>query len=196
MSEFEEIPGQDDWHTDLYSTESEEDTMETVSKPDHICGIDCQLVYSSILQAHIHQMYPAEPNTAAGRYQYDRNQEIYRMGKGARAAMRATGQPDTRTNREWKYARGAFRQAVVLASAEGDRMYREDMTSKFGDRRPFVKRSIRSMARQAALRELLRPKAWDPTPNPWDPAPTSSQAGLASFVRPSYLPGSEHDPNL
>lgn len=187
------------------------------NKPTHICEIDCQLSITD-KGKRVHMMYATSPTTAAGRYQYDKNREIYRMGKGARAAMRATGQSDTRTNREWNYGRKLFKDAADVISvdiasggtaARGDAQYRDRANAVFGpDRRPFVKRSIRSRARFSARRESVRQTLNDQAQR------ISSQAGLASFprvngtvedmlkgdpwrnIRPTYLSGSEHDPNL
>ena len=151
-------------------------------KPDHVCHIDCDLIIRED-GGRSHIMYPASPTTAAGRYQYDRNREIYTMGKGARAAMRATGQSDTRNNREWNYARKLFKDAADAydGTALADARYREQANEAFGThRRPYVKRSICArarLARQARLEEMLKGDAW-------------------RIVRPSYLAGSEHDPNL
>lgn len=154
--------------------------MYDTDKPDHVCHIDCKLIERED-GGRSHIMYASEPNTAAGRYQYDSNREILTMGRGARKAMRATGQQDTRNNREWNYGRKLFKDATQrirsgASAVTSDRIYREEANHAFGpDRRPFVKRSIRSLAR---FRKF------------------SSQAGLASIMRPAYLAGSEHDPNL
>ena len=171
------------------------DIKDVASDIDHVCHIDCDLIIRED-GGRSHIMYPASPTTAAGRYQYDRNREIYTMGKGARAAMRATGQSDTRNNREWNYARKLLKvdaplfwqdalKAGNIASpfAYTDARYRERANAAFGpDRRPYVKRSIRARARLArqangAVEEMLKGDAW-------------------RIVRPSYLAGSEHDPNL
>ena len=124
--------------------------------------------------------YPASPTTAAGRYQYDRNREIYTMGKGARAAMQATGQSDTRNNREWNYARKLFKAARIGISANPEKAarldadYRDTANLTFGpDRRPYVRRRIREKT------SIL-----------------GAARALGVISRPPYLPGSEHDPNL
>lgn len=157
--------------------------------PDHVCEIDCQLVVENGTRKHI--MYQADPNSAAGRYQYDRNREIYTMGKGARAAMRATGQSDTRNNREWNYARKLFKDAADLAKyddapsiAQIDADYRDSVNAVFGpDRRPYVKRSIRSTARLRKFNRVMLGRA--------------QKHGLALNIdRPPFNAGSEHDPNL
>lgn len=150
-------------------------------KPDHICHIDC-ILDTRPDGGRSHIMYSTSPTTAAGRYQYDRNRDIYRMGKGARAAMRATGQSDTRTNREWSYGRKLWREAKEriasgMYAARSDAIYRDEANSVFGpDRRPYRSRNIRKNTRDLArLREKLHP---------------------AGISRPAYLPQSEHDPNL
>ena len=151
--------------------------------PGHVCHIDCDLIIRED-GGRSHIMYPASPTTAAGRYQYDRNREIYTMGKGARAAMRATGQSDTRNNREWNYARKLWYAAKETiadmpdSAARVDVLYMRDANEAFGpDRRPFVKRDIRKNARAARhIEDVIE---------------------LASIIsRPPYLAGSEHDPNL
>lgn len=188
--------------------------MYDTDAPDHVCHIDCQLIIRED-GGRSHIRYAAAPNTAAGRYQYDSNRKILNMGRGARRAMRATGQDDTRTNREWNYARKLFKDAAAQGAHGGksvatiDAEYRDNVNAVFGpNRRPYVKRSIRSRARFNAQRESVRQ-----TLN--RAAGISSQAGLASFregmskdilksvdweiykhSRPAYLPQSEHDPNL
>lgn len=193
--------------------------------PDHVCHIDCKLGVDLGAGRVVHMMYAAEPNTAAGRYQYDENRKILHMGKGARAAMRATGQQDTRANREWNYGRKLWNRAKSLrmAGAEpalSDALYRKRANETFGpDRRPYVKRRLRETARlraqglspeQAASDRLTANlsaygqngfrEVEDKLKESFAPL-YSSQAGLASYGglnihRPSYLPGSEHDPNL
>ena len=160
-----------------------EDIEDVASDIDHVCHIDCDLIIRED-GGRSHIMYPASPTTAAGRYQYDRNREIYTMGKGARAAMRATGQSDTRNNREWNYARKLFKAAKETiadmpdSAARVDVLYMRDANEAFGpDRRPSVKRDIRKNARAARhIEDVIE---------------------LASIIsRPAYLAGSEHDPNL
>lgn len=153
----------------------------------HVCHIDCKLIIREDGK-RTHMMYASAPNTAAGRYQYDSNREILHMGRGARKAMRATGQDDTRTNREWNYARKLFKDAVdaiaVSASTEDgknmaqiDAEYRDNVNAVFGpDRRPYIKRSLRSTTRQ---------RRWD-----------AAHLNPFKHIRPAYLAGSEHDPNL
>lgn len=130
---------------------------------NHICGIDCKLVARED-GGFTHVMYPSDPTTAAGRYQYDRNREIYTMGKGARAAMRATGQQDTRTNREWNYARTLYRELYVGPAWSEDETrekhaeYQDLADKAFGPgRRPFTKHSIRSLTRMG---QQSRATAW------------------------------------
>lgn len=161
-------------------------TVTVNDTPDHVCHIDCDLIVRAD-GGRSHMMHSTSPTTAAGRYQYDRNREIYRMGKGARAAMRATGQGDTRTNREWSYGRKLWleakeRIASGMNPARSDAIYRASANEVFGpDRRPFKARNIRRFARRQAMHQRMR---------------ISSQAGLASISRPAYLFQSEHDPNL
>jgi len=154
--------------------------------PDHVCHIDCKLITRED-GGRSHIMYASTPNTAAGRYQYDGNREILNMGRGARKAMRATGQDDTRTNREWSYARKLFKDAAGLAKtsteplAQIDAEYRDKVNAVFGpDRRPYVKRSIRSMARVRSGMDIRKGLDWE----------------IYKHSRPAYLAGSEHDPNL
>ena len=163
---------------------------QIASDIDHVCHIDCDLIIRED-GGRSHIMYPASPTTAAGRYQYDRNREIYTMGKGARAAMRATGQSDTRNNREWNYARKLFKvdaplfwqdalKAGNIASpfAYTDARYRERANAAFGpDRRPYVRRRIRETVREKT--SIL-----------------GAARALGVISRPPYLAGSEHDPNL
>lgn len=192
--------------------------------PDHVCHIDCKLGVDLNSGRVTHMMYAAEPNTAAGRYQYDENRKILRMGRGARAAMRATGQQDTRANREWNYGRKLWEQAgnnrVIYGAVRSDAYYRVKANRAFGpNRRPYVKRRLRENARlraqglspeQAASDRLTANlsaygqngfrEVEDKLKESFAPL-YSSQAGLASYGglnihRPSYLPGSEHDPNL
>ena len=159
-----------------------EDIEDVASDIDHVCHIDCDLIIRED-GGRSHIMYPASPTTAAGRYQYDRNREIYTMGKGARAAMRATGQSDTRNNREWNYARKLWRGArdAIADGAKAARidvLYMWDANEAFGpDRRPYVKRSIRETVREKT--SIL-----------------GAARALGVISRPPYLAGSEHDPNL
>ena len=160
-----------------------EDIEDVASDIDHVCHIDCDLIIRED-GGRSHIMYPASPTTAAGRYQYDRNREIYTMGKGARAAMRATGQSDTRNNREWNYARKLFKAARIGISADPeeaarlDADYRDTANLIFGpDRRPYVRRRIRETAREKT--SIL-----------------GAARALGVISRPPYLAGSEHDPNL
>ena len=156
-----------------------EDIEDVASDIDHVCHIDCDLIIRED-GGRSHIMYSASPTTAAGRYQYDRNREIYTMGKGARAAMRATGQSDTRNNREWNYARKLFRAARIGISdspekaARLDADYRDTANLTFGpDRRPYVRRRVREKT------SIL-----------------GAARALGVISRPPYLAGSEHDPNL
>ena len=159
-------------------------------KPDHICHIDCQLIEERVngQMKRKHIMYSASPTSAAGRYQYDQNRAIYTTGKGARAAMRATGQSDTRTNREWNLGRKLWREAHEritngMSPARSDAIYRASANEVFGpDRRPYRSHKLRSQYRRnVELRELRRQLA---PRNPW------------LYDRPAYLLDSEHDPNL
>lgn len=159
-----------------------EDIKDVASDIDHVCHIDCDLIIRED-GGRSHIMYPASPTTAAGRYQYDRNREIYTMGKGARAAMRATGQSGTRNNREWNYARKLFkaagdRIANGMNPARSDADYRDTANLTFGpDRRPYVRRRIRETVREKT--SIL-----------------GAARALGVISRPPYLAGSEHDPNL
>lgn len=160
-----------------------EDIEDVASDIDHVCHIDCDLIIRED-GGRSHIMYPASPTTAAGRYQYDRNREIYTMGKGARAAMRATGQSDTRNNREWNYARKLFKAARIGISANPEKAarldadYRDTANLTFGpDRRPYVRRRIRETVREYTYF-------------------SRAARALGVISRPPYLAGSEHDPNL
>lgn len=182
-------------------------TIYNWENAEHICYVDCKPVFRESDGEQVgHMFYPTSPTSAAGRYQYDRNREIYAMGKGARAAMRATGQGDTRTNREWNLARKLFKDAAAEfdGTAKSDALYRDAANQLFGpDHRPYVKRSIRSRARAS--------KAFKDAGERLRERRISSQAGLASLPRrelslfdreilkhsrPAYLFQSEHDPNL
>ena len=160
-----------------------EDIEDVASDIDHVCHIDCDLIIRED-GGRSHIMYPASPTTAAGRYQYDRNREIYTMGKGARAAMRATGQSDTRNNREWSYGRKLWYATketiadVPDSAARVDVLYMRDANEAFGpDRRPYVRRRIRETVREKT--SIL-----------------GAARALGVISRPPYLAGSEHDPNL
>lgn len=75
----------------------------------HECGTDCKPVTIHASNGAIigrgHQMYAQEPSSAAGRYQWEINQRIFRQGAGARKAYRATGQDQTRNCRVWEVRR-------------------------------------------------------------------------------------------
>lgn len=60
----------------------------------HVCGIDCQRTPTGG-----HVMYPATPNSAAGRYQAALNLDM------TRAQYRASGQDESRECRVWAAAR-------------------------------------------------------------------------------------------
>lgn len=109
-----------------------EDVASDLNKPYHVCHIDCDLIIRED-GGRSHMMHSTSPTSAAGRYQYDRNREIYTMGRGARAAMRATGQSDTRTNREWSYGRKLFKDAAIAfdGTALADARYREQANEAF-----------------------------------------------------------------
>lgn len=91
----------------------------------HTCHVDCKLEVSPYgNRAHV--MYAAVPNSAAGRYQYDANRVIFRMGMGARKAYRATGQDESRNVRVWNHERVRFPDFYpVKYGIEGRRFSRE-----------------------------------------------------------------------
>lgn len=73
----------------------------------HVCHVDCRLEVVPVLDNSgrtrtIHMMYAAEPSSAAGRYQWEQNAAIKRLG---RRAWRATGQGQSRECRVWDYRR-------------------------------------------------------------------------------------------
>lgn len=69
----------------------------------HTCHIDCRPEVSPTGGTY-HVMYPAPPSSAAGRYQWEQNAAIKRLG---RRAWRATGQGQSRECRVWDYMRRA-----------------------------------------------------------------------------------------
>ena len=71
----------------------------------HECWIDCKPVLDAHGNIRGHGMYAPPPNPVAGRYQWEINQKIFRMGLGARKAWLATGQDETRECRKWNQRR-------------------------------------------------------------------------------------------
>lgn len=66
---------------------------------DHECGVDCRLYFrepGNPESSTGHMMYPSEPSTAAGRYQWEQNQKIM-----TRREWDATGQDESRECRKW-----------------------------------------------------------------------------------------------
>lgn len=68
----------------------------------HICRVDCKPVRikgeNGLTIGHGHQMYPSEPSSAAGRYQWEQNRLILDQG---RRAWRESGQGQSRGCRAW-----------------------------------------------------------------------------------------------
>lgn len=78
----------------------------STAQATHICHVDCKLIrerspHTDTMRT-IHMMYPAEPSSAAGRYQWEQNAAIKRQG---RRAWRATGQGQSRECRLWDHWR-------------------------------------------------------------------------------------------
>lgn len=63
----------------------------------HICHVDCR-IETTPTGGRAHIMYPAEPSSAAGRYQWELNRAI--LDKGRRA-WRESGQGQSRACRVW-----------------------------------------------------------------------------------------------
>lgn len=71
----------------------------TQQRTDHVCGVDCRLYFREPGNSESvsgHMMYPSEPSTAAGRYQWEQNQKLR-----TRREWDATGQDESRACREW-----------------------------------------------------------------------------------------------
>lgn len=67
----------------------------------HICQVDCHvepIMHEGEQVGSAHVMYPTEPSSAAGRYQWEQNRAILDAG---RRAWRASGQGQSRECRAW-----------------------------------------------------------------------------------------------
>jgi hypothetical protein len=90
------------------------EAADYAATPSHECHVDCE-PFTTATGGNGHEMYPAEPNRSAGRYQAELNLAM------TRREYRASGQDESRNVRVWN-ARRATRVASLGGGAVGERV--------------------------------------------------------------------------